>query len=153
MAYQVAKLWPKCWAPASHLHTYARCVQVDRCLASFCIMTSIMRLPFFMSAPSKLSIHVVSFSHKGFARPGVPKLVFGLEDVGSLSVPFSDMHSLDSEILHQKTPLGFCFGLVLHGIACVLGDVDQSLFEKPTDHSWVSSASRNGSCLIIMFFY
>ena len=144
-----AILWAKCGAPASHFYVYARRNQVNRSLASLWKGTSIFWQPFFMSSPSELRVHEVAFTNQPTNRPSVPKLVSRLQLVAPLGVSFSDVHSFNAQVLHQKRPLGFGLWLLLQGKACVLGNIDQRLLHKPADHSWVGSAGRNGRRLVL----
>jgi hypothetical protein len=60
------------------------------------------------------------------------------------------MNSLHSQIHHQFSPFSPTLRHILHLMPGVFGKIDKCLFNKPTNHSWISTTTWYSSWLLSM---
>jgi hypothetical protein len=82
-----------------------------------------------------------TFGDEAVNGPGVPELLRWSDLIASLSIPFGDVDTLDSQILHEQSPLISIFRFLFHGEFQVFGKVDQRLFDEPAHHTRVGPAA------------
>ena len=148
---QKSILRTKSRTPRFDLNIHARFGHIDRTFASLTVLMTICRHPFLMSSPSKLRWLVIAFRNESIHRPSVPEFSLRSSWRSHLSISLGYVNSLDSKVHHKSGPLSLGLWNYFNRVSSVLGQVDQSLLDKPTDHSWVCTATGDCSWLQVLF--
>lgn len=143
MSDQKAELRAISRAPSLHLHVHSWLRHVDGSLAAFSVEMGVFGHPFLVSSPAKLRGLIIAFRNEAVHGPGIPKLLDRTQLIAALSVPFSNVNALYSQVLHQQSPFSSILRLFFQGVIGVLCEVDQCLLDQPADHSWIGPTARN----------
>ncbi len=126
------------WAPGAHAGVGAGLQQIDRRTAAVGVGSTIVRHPFFVTAPAEFG-RLHALGNKTLHRPGVDEHVHRLRLLGALGVAFGDMDALDAKLVGELAPAFATFGLVERRIG-VAGDVEQRLLDEPGHHARIGAA-------------
>ena len=61
------------------------------------------------------------------------------------------MDTLDAQSHHESAPLRSVFWFLLKEVSNIFGEIEESLFHEPADHSRIGSAAGNCSGCLVVF--
>lgn len=152
MSDQKSKLRSECWAPCLNSCFHSCLIKIDGTFWSVVECVCIRWQFLLVCAPSEFSGLIQAFRNESVYWPSVPELILWSFLVCPLSISLSNMNSLNSKISHQLCPLLLFEGFLLQLEISILGNVNKSFLNKPTNHTWICSTTWNCCRCIFIFF-
>ena len=143
-------LWARGWAPAFNSCVHTGLHQIYGTFTPLFVLLSIRRLPFLVSSPSSLWRLMKTFGDKPINRPRIPKLINWSNFIRPLCISFCNLNSLYSQIHHQFCPFFIALRFFLK-LPSIMSNIKQSFFDKPTDHSRISTTTWNWCSRKVLF--